>query len=142
MRGSRIYIAGPFFTAKQLAIIQSVENALLEFGMVYFSPRTAGVLGEMAQEEQDAKRTLVYRNNIIYMEWCTHMVACVEHSDRGTAFEIGYYAALSRPIALYTADLTKLNVMLAEAACGVTNNLDDLLVALDGKCKMKVEQVK
>lgn len=118
----KVYIAAPFFTPTQIEIVQSVELALKSEGVRYYSPRSEGTLKNMSIKDQRASRKKIFDLNVWHMEDCTHMIACVEHKDTGTIWEMGFFYAQSKPIIMLSYDLRKVNVMLAEAASGIARN--------------------
>lgn len=112
----KVYIAGPFFNEEQIRIIESVEHALNQNGIKFFSPRSEGALKEMSREEQQASRSAIFQSNVDNMSVCTHMIACVETKDTGTLWEMGFMFAQSKPIVMMLSDVSRVNVMLAESA--------------------------
>lgn len=138
----KVYIAAPFFNERQLEIVRAVENQLALNCIDCFSPRSQGKsLKDMTKEETLVARTEVYSENIKHMEECTHMVACVEEKDTGTSFEIGYYAKSNKPIILFSEKIDRVNVMLAEAAFAVCENIDLLKPAIDGEYTFHLEDL-
>lgn len=137
----KVYIAAPFFNEDQVKIVESIEAALDKAGIEYFSPRSAGTLMAMSKGEQALRRRDIYMGNITAMENCTHMVACIEHKDTGTTFEIGYYAAIKRPIVLFHADPGRVNVMLAEAAFTVCDRAEMVQRSLVGRYHINIEDL-
>ena len=119
----KVYIASPFFNHKQLSIVERLESTLDSMGFFYFSPRTCGTLKDMSKDEMVNRKQIIFDNNINQLDICTHMIACIEHSDTGTSFEIGYYFAKGKPICLFSDDIGKVNVMLAECATSVYTDL-------------------
>lgn len=133
----KVYIAAPFFTPDQIDIVLNVEQSLRRLNINYFSPRSAGVLKEMSKEEQQKTKGDIFKGNIDSMDDCTHMIACIEHKDTGTSFEIGYYYSKGKPIVLYSDDLSRVNVMLAEAGtlCDSCGDFEDAFNGLSN-CKI------
>lgn len=129
----KVYIAAPFFTPEQLAIVERVEGILDSHGIPYFSPRSGGVLKSMSKEEQAKTKKQIFDSNIYEMDDCDHMIACVEHRDTGTSFEIGYYYAKGKPITLFADDANRINVMLAEAAYSTCDDITKLCDSIHGK---------
>jgi nucleoside 2-deoxyribosyltransferase len=137
----RVYIAAPFFNVEQLKIVMDVEKVLFENGIEYFTPRKAGVLKDMNTEEQRKTKKEIYEGNIENMEDCTHMIACVEHKDTGTTFEIGYYAACKKPIILFSERVGTVNVMLAEAAFSICDSKERLMDSLNGEYSFEINSL-
>ena len=137
----KVYIAAPFFNDRQLEIVQNVEDMLSTFGIEYFSPRSAGTLKDMSKDQQKQTKKEIYDGNILNMDECTHMIACVEQKDSGTTFEIGYYAAQKKPIVLFSEVIGTVNVMLAEAALSICDDYTMLEDALDGEYSIEPEDL-
>jgi len=128
----KVYIASPFFSPKQLEIVERIENHLSKQGIHYFSPRAEGVLDEMCPDEKMSQRKRIYEGNLNAMDSCTHMVAVLGDRDTGTIFEVGYFAKSSKPCVQYYEDLSKVSVMLSEGAFAITSSISKICDALDG----------
>lgn len=128
----KIYIAAPFFTPEQLAIVKKVECFLESNSIDYFSPRSGGELKKMSKEDQAKTKKKIFDDNIKNMDYCTHMIACVEYRDTGTNFEIGYYYAKEKPIVLFSEKIGTVNVMLAESAISVCDDENRIYESLLG----------
>jgi nucleoside 2-deoxyribosyltransferase len=128
----KVYIAAPFFNEEQLTAVGLTEFFLGVSKIDFFSPRSEGVLKDMSVEDQKKNRKAVFDSNIHHMNECTHMVALVSTKDTGTIFEMGYFCAQGKPILMYSRDLKSVNVMLGQAAFGVTNKIDEIPAVLLG----------
>ena len=138
----KVYIAAPFFNPRQLEIVKGVESILRAAGIDFFSPRSQGKsLKDMTEDEVMKTKKEVFDANIDNMESCTHMVACVEEKDTGTSFEIGYYSKSDKPIVLFSEKIDRINVMLAEAAFTVCDDVLKLHLSLDGKYTVTVGEL-
>jgi len=137
----KVYIAAPFFNPEQLEIVSGVESILTASGIDFFSPRSAGILKDMSKDEQKQTKKEIYDGNIQEMNNCTHMIACVEHKDQGTTFEIGFYAAENKPIVLFSEKIGTVNVMLAEAAFSICDLVENLPLSLDGKYTIEINSL-
>lgn len=136
----KVYIAAPFFNQEQLDIVKRVEGVLRSYGIDFFSPRSAGTLKNMSKEDQQNTKKEIFEGNIRNMDDCTHMVACVEHKDTGTNFEIGYFYAKKKPVVLFTENIGTINVMLAEAGC-ICDNKSMIFDSLYGDYSAKVKSL-
>jgi nucleoside 2-deoxyribosyltransferase len=134
----KVYIAAPFFSEVQLSIVRRVERRLAAYGIEYFSPREVGVLKDMSVDDQMKSKKEIFDGNIKNMDECTHMVACIEHKDTGTTFEIGYYFAKEKPVVLFHDHPERINVMLAEAAHALIDDTIWLHNGLRGESSCKV----
>ncbi len=137
----KVYIAAPFFNERQLEIVQNIEDTLVLEGIEYFSPRSAGTLKDMSKDQQKQTKKEIFDGNILNMDECTHMVACVEQKDSGTTFEIGYYAAQKKPIVLFSEVVGTVNVMLAEAALSICDKYHMIHISLAGEYSVEPEDL-
>lgn len=134
----KVYIAAPFFNEDQLDIVERVENFLINNGIDFFSPRSGGVLKNMKKSDQAKTKNEIFDSNIKNMDECTHMIACVEHKDTGTNFEIGYFYAKEKPIVLFSEKIGTVNIMLAESAISVCDDVGKLRLAMTGEYTHKI----
>jgi nucleoside 2-deoxyribosyltransferase len=135
----KVYIAGPFFNAAQLENIIKVETVLDFNGIAFYSPRSEGVLSAMTPEEQKANFKRIFDLNIQHMDDCTHMVACVEHKDTGTIFEMGYFCAQKKPIVMYSEVLNTVNVMLGQSAYAIADSFREIPNAIYGNYSAEIK---
>jgi len=106
-----IYLAGPWFTVRQAAVLESVKGILDEFSLEYYSPKD-----EMPFKEFTAGA--IYRGNIEHIHNADLMIVITDGKDVGTMFEAGYAAALGIPIVYLWAEPiknAKFNIMLAQS---------------------------
>ena len=138
----KVYIAAPFFNDRQLDIVKGIEKSLTELNIDFFSPRSYGKsLKDMGVDELATSKKEVFMDNINNMDECTRMIACVEQSDTGTSFEIGYYYCAGKPVVLFSEKIEQINVMLAEAAISVCDRRDKLLPALIGEYTVELSNL-
>jgi nucleoside 2-deoxyribosyltransferase len=138
----KVYIAAPFFNERQLEIVRQVENELAKCNIDHFSPRSQGKsLKDMTREETLIARTEVYASNIREMELCDVVVACVEEKDTGTSFELGYFAKSEKKIILFSEKIDRVNVMLAEAAFGVCDDIEMLKHTINGSYNAEINDL-
>lgn len=102
-----IYLAGPFFDVPQLWFIEELRELLLEGGARVFSPYhevgTGHAPDAIARADLDGLRA------------ADAVLAVIDGGDIGTVFEVGYAAALGKPVIALAAqtpfeDLTMLHV--------------------------------
>lgn len=128
----KIYLASPFFTTEQLAVVEQIESTLRGLGHEVFSPREGTKLGETlgkTMEERKASAKEIYKRNVDAMTWADITVAVVDGSDAGTLWEMGWCSAKRTPIVSFTSKLKGLNIMLQEcvvAHCVGIDQLDSL----------------
>lgn len=141
-----IYLAAPFFTPEQVAIVASVERALDEIGMDYFSPRKeSGVLNAMTPEQRAQSLSQVFISNVRAIERATLMLAGIDFKDTGTTWEMGFFYGfiyaqfevgyradsdplIKVPLMTYSFSGKQANVMLSQSSRGHFTGLDDLYV--------------
>lgn len=128
----RVYIAAPFFNEHQLNEVKAIEEHLTKHGISFFSPRSEGVLGEMPKDKRVSHRTRIFHGNIDSIEYCSHMIGCIEGRDTGTIFEIGVAYEQEMNIVLYAPDISMISVMLSEAADTVCTDIEKLKDSLFG----------
>lgn len=96
----RVYIAGPqVFLRDPAPYYEKVEAYCVSLGLIMLSP--------WVPDNLDAKG--IYTRNTYLMTRCDVAVASVDpfrgcEPDSGTAFEIGYLAALGTPVFMYGHD--------------------------------------
>ena len=123
----KIYVAGPFFNAKERSILNTVISAIktefkdseLFIPMEHFIPD-----GENISNDEWAKA--VYQMDISALETSDIVIACYlgHYSDTGTAFEIGYAIAKGIKTFLYIPDgIIDVSIMPIQA-CSIINKID------------------
>jgi nucleoside 2-deoxyribosyltransferase len=137
----KVYLAAPFFTYNQIALVQGVEDmfATLKDYELY-SPRSEGIiLKDMPPHRRKEFTRKVFDRNIEKIEWCNIIVAIIDDRDPGTMFEMGYGHARNKRIVSYTGQDYGLNVMLQECVVAHVRRLPDLAYLFqhgvtDGAC--------
>lgn len=118
----KAYIAGPFFSPSQLAIIEAIKKELVQLGIEYFSPKDES----MFKQGDEPKVILDLNLRAILMS--DLVIAVTDDKDVGTMFECGYAHSHGIPI-LYVwlgrKDGQKFNLMLA-ASGGVVHKVCDI----------------
>jgi nucleoside 2-deoxyribosyltransferase len=113
---AKIYLASPFFNDEENSYVEIAENLLRKQGHTVFSPRENQLPGvEFGSREW---RTDVFRNDIKHIQWCDVVFAINKHfyDDTGTAMEIGYAYAISKPILVINPKKANtLNLMVTDA---------------------------
>jgi nucleoside 2-deoxyribosyltransferase len=103
----KIYLAGPevFLPEFGASVFKEKKAMCVEFGFEGVSPMD----GESAVEALTpfAQGVAIYRGNVAHMNRCDAVIANMTpfrsvSTDPGTAFEMGYMAALGRPVLGYT----------------------------------------
>ena len=132
----KIYIAAPFFDAKQLALVEEVESTIDSVpGLTYYSPRKDGVLMAMTPEERKQKSREIFGLNIRHMSSSHAMVALLNDKDTGTTFELGYMFGYAKmlPVVGFKTGGNNINVMLQyalSAQAATFEQLRDILEAI------------
>jgi len=90
--GKSVYLAGPFFSLKEVWMVNQARQALSKIGLDVFSPYHdvgVGTAEEVVHKDIEA----IEKADVIY--------ALFDEHDPGTLFEIGYAAKLGIPIVIY-----------------------------------------
>jgi nucleoside 2-deoxyribosyltransferase len=120
-----VYIAGGWFTPKQLKAVEEMESAVRNSGMYMYSPRT-DCLWKPGMDEK-----LVVSENMDNIDECSFVLASTEGKDMGTLFECGYAYARGVPVVYYFKSEEKFNIMLAGTGEAVIQNQLDLNAYLE-----------
>lgn len=146
----RIYLAAPFFTPEENAVCTRMAAIMRNNGHHVFEPSCLGIV-RMSDPED---RLRIYQSNVAYLLDSDIVVAWLERDngpdanlalvrrtpgsivnnltvmrlpDTGTVFEIGYAAALSKPVVGFRLDGShKLNLMLTTPLIGLMTGFADL----------------
>ncbi|WP_427814850.1 nucleoside 2-deoxyribosyltransferase (plasmid) [Enterococcus sp. 22-H-5-01] len=126
----KIYLAGPFFSAEQIELIEKVETALKNNPTVdtFHSPRLDQE-GEFEEfTPQWAKETYLKDMHHIKTADCLVALLDYEHgiTDPGTAYEIGIATMLQKPVIGLLTIGDRVNIMLTESLHAFTKNVNDL----------------
>lgn len=120
----KIYLAGPFFNEKQLALTKWLEESCKSAGLDYFSPRERCCCPPDASM---AQRKLTFDMNTNGIENCDLVLACIDDYDAGTMWEMGYAHALNKKVVAYSMVPGRgLNLMLAQSCVGFINGEEAL----------------
>lgn len=105
----RIYLAGPFFTLSQIWLVEQARNALINAGLVVFSPyHEVGHGNAAAVVAQDIQG--IHDSDLVF--------AIGDGLDAGTIYEVGYARALDRPVVVYCENESEENrKMMDGSAC-------------------------
>ncbi|MFC4770568.1 nucleoside 2-deoxyribosyltransferase [Enterococcus hermanniensis] len=126
----KIYLAGPFFSAEQIELIEKVETALKNNPTVdtFHSPRLdqAGEFEEFTP--QWAKET--YLKDMHHIKTADCLVALLDYdhgiTDPGIAYEIGIATMLQKPVIGLLTIGDRVNIMLTESLHAFTRQVEDL----------------
>ena len=89
----RVYIAGPFFSASQVWLLEVVKGALENLGAKTFSP-----LHHVGRGEDE-----VAAKDLAGLKKCSSVLALLVEEDAGTLFEVGYARANKIPVIGFAA---------------------------------------
>lgn len=105
--GLNVYLAGPFFSEKQVEIVKELRKALAEndtIGEVFVPMEHQMNDGELEEFTAPWARE-VAKNDYTHVREADIIIAIVDFDgqdmDSGTAVEIGYAYALGKPVFLY-----------------------------------------
>jgi len=128
----KVYVAAPFFSDEQIDVVIRIESCLQRSGVVFYTPRSEGVLKDMTPEERADRMKYIFDKNIEMLDWCTHVVAFIDNYDTGTVFEMGYAFSAGKKIVTYTDNYYGINVMLNECIIGHCSSIHNIVPALKG----------
>lgn len=123
----RIYLASPFFSAPQVAVVEKLENLIRSLeGYSLYSPRQDGVIATMTPEEKKKSSGIMYRRNIKNIVEADLVLAVIDGRDQGTVYEIGYASAFRHlRIATYSDENFGVNVMLRHSVNGHIRGIEE-----------------
>ncbi|MDT2759174.1 nucleoside 2-deoxyribosyltransferase [Enterococcus xiangfangensis] len=126
----KIYLAGPFFSEEQIALIQSVEKALDNNPTVteFHSPRLDST--SEYEEFTPAWANETYLKDMHHIETADCIVALLDYehgiTDPGTAYEIGIATMLKIPVIGLLTSGDTVNIMLTESLHAFTKQISDI----------------
>lgn len=137
-----IYLAAPFFTPPQTAILDHIENLLEREDIPFFSPRReGGIINLYRGNDRNAHLRRVFESNVAGMCKCDMMLAGTDYKDTGTIWEMGFWFAemgggrlrskLRNPLVTYSFTDAPANLMLSHSVNGhlrSSNELNDLVI--------------
>ena len=131
----KLYIAAPFFSARQLNEVVKAEDAILKAGLEFYSPRSDGILQNMPPAQRLVAGPKLFQLNCKMLRNCDGVLALVDDADRGTDWECGYafglYQGLGKRVLGYKSDATKpLNIMVLQCFDAVAYGPSDLWAML------------
>lgn len=86
-RPGRVYLAGPFFSAAERWLVETVYEELKALGVEVWSPyHEVGPGEDIARADLDG------------LDSCDAVLALLDHSDSGTIFEVGWAVAKRIPV--------------------------------------------
>ena len=117
--GSKVYLAGPFFSLSQLWLIQETKKALESFGLRVFSPYHH--IGEGPGVDVAPK-------DIAAIKECDVVFAIFSGQDAGTIFEIGFARALGKPVIVFVEnEKTEDLKMIEGSGCIICNDFSSAI---------------
>lgn len=111
----KLYIAAPFFNIGQLTLVNSVEIMIATTpGLLFYSPRTDGVLQDMTPEQRADMAPKLFALNKKMIRECDAVLAIKDHKDSGTTWETGFAHGIGKPVFGYRHGTTAepLNIMV------------------------------
>jgi nucleoside 2-deoxyribosyltransferase len=109
-----VYLAGPFFNLPQRWLIDEARSALLNQGVLVFSP--VHDVGRGPAHD-------VYEPDIDGIKKCDVMFACLDGLDPGTLFEIGFARAIQKPVVVYTTSVRDEDLKMPEGSgCAIVKD--------------------
>lgn len=119
-----IYMAGPLFSAAEIAFNCEVANYLRGRGHHVFLPQDSEENKRAASGHSDDPASDIFHSDVAGIDSCDVVVACLDgpDPDSGTSWEIGYAFGLGKNIVCYRTDFRvhegfdPINLMLTESA--------------------------
>jgi len=127
----KVYLGSPFFNEDQLKTVKSIEKALDDANISYFSPRSEGVLIDMTPEEREDKFKKIFHSNIYNMNDCNIMIANIDDRDIGTAVEISYMYSSNKPVFSFSGNNYIINIMMRQMIKSHNVNIDNLMTNIN-----------
>ena len=93
---TKVYLAGPFFTAAEQLWLDVLERMIEELGFTLVSPRRDVGVVEPDADASEARE--VGQRDLLEIERCDFVVANIDGHDAGTLVEVGYAASKSKPV--------------------------------------------
>ena len=124
-RPYKIYLAAGWFSPEQADIVEQLEKALVTLKFHVYSPR----LHSMFNPAKNTGKEIV-AENVKAIKECDFIVASTEGKDMGTLWECGYASALGIPVVYYYPHKNKFNLMLADSAHAVCDDMATLVLYL------------
>ena len=144
MKTIKVYLAAPFFTPEQIAMVENLEAALAAYPIFeVFSPRKiGGVLKDMDPAERKARAQLVFESNVTGVHNADVVLAWVNGYDPGVMVELGIAYECGD---IYIIGFTKnkgMNVMLACLMDTYCENFTELLSVITELSTGKFDAIK
>ncbi|KYH39029.1 MAG: hypothetical protein AYL30_001640 [Candidatus Hecatellales archaeon B24] len=100
----KVYIAGPLFTEGERWLLERVDEACRNLGLETYLPHR-DTSPEMGVHK-------IYESHLKALKECEVLVAVLDGADvdSGTAFELGYFKALGKPVIGLRTDLRALHL--------------------------------
>lgn len=142
----KVYLAGPFFNAEQVDVLENIEACAGRFGYELFSPRVECFCPPQAPPEQRQKS---FEMNCTGIYTSDFVLARIDDFDPGTIWELGFAyglrfkmredlaeVAMPKVYAYTTVPSRGLNLMLAQSVDGFLQGLSSVYKFLN---EMKFE---
>ena len=112
----RIYMAGPLFSAAELAFNRELASLLRGRGHDVFLPQE--------HEQRKDMPAAIFESDVRGLDWAEVVVACLDgpDPDSGTCWELGYAYGKNKPSIVYRTDFRlfkgtdPINLMMTESA--------------------------
>ena len=112
----KIYMAGPLFSAAELAFNRELASLLRGCGHEVFLPQE--------HEQRKDLPAAIFESDVRGLDWAEVVVACLDgpDPDSGTCWELGYAYGKNKPSIVYRTDFRlfegtdPINLMMTESA--------------------------
>ena len=107
VKQKRVYLAGPFRDIGQRATVNDARRILRDLGMTVFSP---------VHDIGHGPAHRVVRQDLEALRECDVVVAILNSNSPGTVFEVGYAAALGKPVFCIAQSVAENDLKLPKGA--------------------------
>lgn len=122
---AEVYVAAPFFTSSQLAVLRQVQEALEAAQIEYFSPLER--VGLLTRDSSAEERRRTYEEDLAALDKAPAVVAVLDGDDPGTAWEVGYAIARDKPVVGLRTDVRIGPDNMIASSVSIASTLEALL---------------
>ena len=133
-----VYIAGPLFNAHETSYLEEIAKELEENGYICFLPHRdqSGIENSELQATEMSEKTIakIFDNDLKALQKSDLTVALITgwDIDSGTAGEIGYTFASSKPVIAIDANERRYrNLFIEGMITKIVNNVKELIPAIN-----------
>lgn len=133
-----VYLAAPDFDYVDRSAINAVVSALEYHNFRVRRPIQEN--GQATHEDSRARRREMCHADLSLLDECQIVCAVLPFDDPGSLIEIGWAAALGRPVIVYDSHDRARNIMLTELPTLVSARLDDVIAEVFTQAARVIER--